>query len=254
MAKRSHDEVEADRKVMVVTGGSSGVGENLVRHFAQKGGWKIYATARGIEALKSVCDKYSPAATPIQCDISNKEQVADMVSKVLSAEGRIDVLVNNAAVSHDGKKFWELETEDIDRLIDVNLKGTMYVTHAVLKQAMVPQNSGYIFGVASVAGTWGIPTESCYVASKHGMVGFLDSVANETRDTGISVSTLCPGGIDTPWWRKDHPYSKTGVHDEGTTSHLTQTQEIVDLIDFQLGMPRSTVFKRVVLFPRNEWH
>ena len=57
----------------------------------------------------------------------------------------------------------------------------MKVTQTVLKQAMVPANAGFIFGIASVAGTWGIPTESCYVASKHGMVGFLDTVANETR-------------------------------------------------------------------------
>ena len=119
---------------------------------------------------------------------------------------------------------------------------------------MVPANSGFIVGLASVAGTWGIPKESCYVASKHGMVGFLDTVANETRDTNICVSTICPGGIDTPWWRSDHPYGGGSTHKDGTTSHLIQTQELVDLIDFQLAQPTNRVFKRVVMFPKNEWH
>ena len=185
------------------------------------------------------------------------------------------VLINNAAVSHDGKKFWELELDDIDRLINTNLKGTMYITQLVLKHGMnfiestlllasfssystyvgmVPANSGFIVGLASVAGTWGIPKESCYVASKHGMVGFLDTVANETRDTNICVSTICPGGIDTPWWRSDHPYGGGSTHKDGTTSHLIQTQELVDLIDFQLAQPTNRVFKRVVMFPKNEWH
>merc|ERR1711974_215991 len=104
-------------------------------------------------------------------------------------------------------------------------------THAVLKHAMVPQDSGFILGVASVAGLRGISNESCYVASKHGMVGFLDTVAIETSDTGICVSTICPGGIDTPWWHADHPYEKDKTHKDGTTSHLIQTQELVDLID-----------------------
>merc|ERR1711972_849615 len=119
---------------------------------------------------------------------------------------------------------------------------------------MVRRNSGRIIGIAPVAGTWGIPNESCYVASKHGMVGFMDTIANETRSTDVTVTTLCPGGIDTPWWRKDHPYGGDKTHDDGTTSHLIQTQEIVDLIEYQLQQPTNRVYKRVTFFPKNEWH
>ena len=186
--------------------------------------------------------------------MSNASDVKRTVRLILKRHGRIDVLVNNAAVSHDSKKFWELDLSDVDSLIDINLKGTMYMTHTVLKEAMVPADAGFVFGLASVAGTWGIPQESCYVASKHGMVGFMDSIANETRGTGICCSTICPGGIDTPWWREDHPYGEASTHKDKTTSHLIQTQELVDLIEFQLQQPSNRVFKRVVLFPKNEWH
>eukprot|EP00928_Gymnodinium_smaydae_P056433 TRINITY_DN39819_c0_g1_i1.p1 TRINITY_DN39819_c0_g1~~TRINITY_DN39819_c0_g1_i1.p1 ORF type:complete len:256 (+),score=31.42 TRINITY_DN39819_c0_g1_i1:76-843(+) len=252
--KRKEPEPDVPR-VMLVTGASSGLGENLVQHFSAKGGWKIAAIARGQEKLEAVCAAASNGvAKAYPCDVSDSAQVVKVVADVLADFGRIDVLVNNAAVSHDGKKFWELELDDIDRLIDINLKGAMKVTQTVLKQAMIPADSGFIFGIASVAGTWGIPNESCYVASKHGMVGFLDTVANETRSTGIRVSTICPGGIDTPWWHSGHPYGKDKTHASGTTAELIQTQELVDLIDFQLEQPSNRVFKRVVLFPKNEWH
>mmetsp|Transcript_115637 Transcript_115637/g.326915 ORF Transcript_115637/g.326915 Transcript_115637/m.326915 type:complete len:259 (-) Transcript_115637:140-916(-) len=258
MAKRKREggaEAEAeDEHVMIVTGASSGLGEHLVRHFASKEGWKVMAVARNKDKLESLCSACGPDAIAFPCDVSDKSQVATMVSGVMFKYGRIDVLVNNAAVSHDSKRFWELEPSDIDNLVDINLKGTMYVTQAVMKNAMVPADNGFIFGIASVAGTWGIPKESCYVASKHGMVGFFDTIANETRDTGICVSTICPGGIDTPWWRADHPYGEGKTHADRTTEHLIQTKELVDLIDFQLSMPRNRVFKRVVLFPKNEWH
>ncbi|CAK0831330.1 unnamed protein product [Prorocentrum cordatum] len=119
---------------------------------------------------------------------------------------------------------------------------------------MVKRDTGYLFAIASVAGTWGIPNEAAYVASKHGMVGFMDTIANETRSTGVTVSTLCPGGIDTPWWTKDHPYGDGKNHADGSTSHLISTQEIVDIIDLQMQMPAGRVLKRLVWFPKGEWH
>lgn len=175
------------------------------------------------------------------------------MAAVLRDLGPIDVLIPNAAQSHDGKPFWELPIEDVDRIVDVNLKGTMYVVHSVLKD-MARRNSGRIIAIASVAGTWGIPNESCYVASKHGMVGFMDTIANETRSTNICVTTLCPGGIDTPWWTKDHPYGENKQHDNGSTSHLIQTQEFVDIIEHQLAQPTNRVWRRLIFFPKNEWH
>merc|ERR1711972_938330 len=110
---------------------------------------------------------------------------------------------------------------------------------------MIVADRGWIFAVASVAGTWGIPNESCYVASKHGMVGFMDTIANETRSTGVVVSTLCPGGIDTPWWTKEHPYGERNSHADGTTQMLIQPKDIAELIEHQLKMPTNLVLKRV---------
>ena len=242
------------KKVMLVTGASSGVGAAMVQHYARSGGWKVAAIARRAEMLVEVCAGLENAS-PFRCDVADREQVAATVSQVQAELGPIDVLVNNAAVGHDAKPFWELSLDDVDRCIDINTKGTMYVTHCVL-QGMIAANHGWIFAVASVAGTWGIPNEACYVASKHAMIGFMDSVANETRSTGIVVSTICPGGIDTPWWTAEHPYgpAQDKKHADRTTQMLIQPQEIVDLLDYQLNLPTNRVLKRVVFFPKGEWH
>ena len=287
---------------MVITGASSGLGRHLALHFSSKG-YSIAAIARSKDKLDALAEEAAKGGgSPVgcyQCDVANKDAVRATVASILADMGPIEVLINNAAAGHDGKPFWELSLDDVDRCIDVNLKvgrqhrqpgiraaslavagselanrtpaasltqplfptpaytpstqGTMYVTLPILK-SMVERDRGRIIAIASVAGTWGIPNESCYVASKHGMVGFMDSIANETRSTKVCTSTICPGGIDTPWWTKDHPYGEDHNHADGTTKDLIQTQEIVDLVEFQLGLPTNRVLKRFTFFPKGEWH
>jgi len=237
---------------MLVTGASSGVGAAIVKHYTKKG-FKVAAVARGEEKLKAVCAEAGAGAVAFPCDVSKQPEVAKTVEAVLAEFGSIDVLINNAAVPHDNVHFWELDVSAVDSCIDINAKGTMYVTHAVL-QSMIPKNAGRIFAIASVASTWGIPTESCYVASKHAMLGFMDSLANETRSTNIVVSTICPGGIDTPWWKPDHPYGSDQTHVDRTTDMLIQSEEIIGLLDYQMTLPTNRVLKRVIFFPKGEWH
>ena len=79
------------------------------------------------------------------------------------------------------------------------------------------------------------------------MRGFMDTLADETRSTAVVCSTICPGGIDTPWWSDAYPYGEEGAsHAAGTTTHLIQPQELSDLLFFQLSMPTNRVFKRLV--------
>jgi len=255
MAKRKCPDGETtgdEDRVMLITGASSGLGENLVKHFTGQG-WHVAALARNSSKLTKVCGSAGPLAHAYACDVSDRAAVEATIGQVLKTHHHIDVCINNAAVAHDGKPFWELPISDIDKLVDVNLKGAMYVTHLVVKD-MVKRNSGFIIAVSSVAGTRGIPNESCYVASKHGLNGFMDTLANDLQKTNVRVSTICPGGIDTPWWRDDHPYGEDKTHSAGTTNHLIQTQELVDLIEFQIKQPVNRVFKRVVMFPKTENH
>ena len=166
--------------------------------------------------------------------------------KIISSHGEIDVLINNASVVQM-KKFEEQDVDIIDSIIDTNLKGTMYVTHFALP-AILKKKHAHIINIDSVAGTHGIPDQAVYCASKHGVVGFGDVIAQELIDRGIKVVTICPGGIRTPLWNTEtNPYP-------GDIEKIMDPQEIVDLIDFILKQPETTLYKKIILFPANEWH
>jgi NAD(P)-dependent dehydrogenase (short-subunit alcohol dehydrogenase family) len=135
----------------------------------------------------------------VKCDVSKKEEVEEMVRKTIEKWGRVDVLVNNAAISQF-KPFLEMTEEDWDRTMDINLKGYFLCAQAVSKE-MVKQKSGVIINIASIAmGQTGIgfPTLVHYVASKGGVVAMTEALALELAPYGIRVNSVSPGIIDTP--------------------------------------------------------
>jgi len=135
----------------------------------------------------------------------------------------------------------------MERIIDVNLKGTLYCTRLTIPH-MIARRRGRIINISSVAGVRGIPGQAAYCASKHGMNGFADALAQELIPHGIVVSSICPGGIDTPLWNKEtNPYP-------GDIDKVIKPDEIVDMVEFLLNQPPGTMYKRIVVFPTNEWH
>jgi NAD(P)-dependent dehydrogenase (short-subunit alcohol dehydrogenase family) len=233
------------KKVMVITGASSGVGEALTAHFTAHE-YTVCATARNREKLRALEEGNNGDLHTYSCDIRNLDDVKSTFAKIHEDHGHIDVLINNAGV-FERKPFREQEIETIDRIVDTNLKGAMYCTHLTIP-SMIARREGRIVNVASVAGTWGMAGQVIYCASKHGLVGFGDALARELREHGVLLVTLCPGGIDTPLWRrKDNPYP-------GDPDRLMKPGELVDLIDFILKQPKGTLYKKIVLFPTNEWH
>lgn len=113
---------------------------------------------------------------------------------------------------------------------------------------MMKRKSGKIITISSVAGTRGIPQQAIYCASKHGVKGFSDALAQELVPHGILVHTLCPGGTNTPLWDK----SKNSY--PGDTEKLMKPEDIAELIIFLLHQPAGTLYKRIIFFPTNEWH
>ena len=237
-------------KVAIVTGASRGVGEALALRLASEG-YQVAALARSAEKLQDPANRASDKTIPgelipYSLDVSDPELVAACVRKIEDDLGAADVLVNNAAVVQN-IPFAEQDLTRMDEIIDTNLKGTMYVTHAVL-QSMIPRKQGKIINISSVAGVRGISGQASYCASKHGMVGFADALAQELIPHGIQVASICPGAIDTPLWDPEkNPYP-------GDVSKTIQPEEIVDLVCYILKQPGHTLFKRIVMFPTNEWH
>ena len=234
-----------DWQNIVVTGASSGVGEVLVRRLAAQGK-KVFAFARSEDRLHALEEQSEGAIVALPLDVRSPPQIAAAYERIEREFGPIDVLVNNAGVfqTHD---FWTQDLEVIDRIIDINLKGALYCTRLVLPY-MVERKRGRIINIASVSGTHGIPGQVAYGASKHGMVGFADALAQELLPHGVKVTTICPGGIDTPLWNVEkNPYPSDA-------ERLIKPEEVAELVEFVLTRPDSTVYKRLIFFPDGEWH
>ena len=228
----------------VITGASSGVGEAIALRLAARG-TPVFAIGRNEDRLTAL-SRRAAGIHVFSADVRQPKQLEAVYATIEREHGPIEALVNNAAWNRS-REFATLDLESIDEIIDTNLKGTLYATRLVLPY-MLARKRGRIVNIASVAGTRGIPTEAAYCASKHGMVGFADSLAQELIPHGILVSTLCPGGIDTPWWRgEDNKYG-------GDITQLIKPDEMAEVVEFVLTQPQRTLWKRLVFFPTIEWH
>jgi len=229
---------------IAITGASSGVGEALALHFAQHG-HSVAAIGRNDQSLARLADRHPGNIDPYKVDIRNRSDVFRTFESILR-KGPVSALINNAACI-EMHSFLDQDLDMLDRIIDTNLKGALYATRAVAAH-MVEQGDGRIVNIASVAGTRGIPDQAAYCASKHGLIGFADALAQELIPKGVSVATLCPGGIRTPLWNEaNNPYP-------GDVDAIMDAEELVTLVDYILRQPKTTLFKRVIFFPTNEWH
>jgi NAD(P)-dependent dehydrogenase (short-subunit alcohol dehydrogenase family) len=188
-------------KVVIITGARRGMGKSHAIAFAKEGA-KVVVSDISLEDCEKVVEeikKLGGEAMAIKCDVSKKEEVEEMVRKTIERWGRVDVLVNNAAIAQF-KPFLELTEQDWDRTMNINLKGYFLCAQACAKE-MIKQKSGVIINIASIAmGQVGIgfPTLVHYVASKGGVVGLTEALALELAPYGIRVNSVSPGIIDTP--------------------------------------------------------
>lgn len=188
-----------DNKVAVITGGNSGVGAATAQLFAAEGA-KVVISARRQGPLEDVAAKIREAGgevTTVVMDISKPGDADRLIAAAVEAYGKIDVLVNNAGVLEEGLKPIDRATdEDIDRIIDINTKGTMYCMRAASAK-MAEAGSGSIVNVASVAGVMGCGG-AAYVASKAAITGVTRHTALRFAGKGIRCNAICPGTIVTP--------------------------------------------------------
>lgn len=164
-------------KTIIITGGSSGIGQAAALLFASRG-WRVHDLSRSSG-----------------CDVTSPEQCQAAVGRIIASDGRIDVLICNAGMGISGPLEFAT-SEDTQRLMDVNVHGAMNVIQAVLPQ-MRSQHSGRIIIVSSVAGVFSIPYQGWYSASKAALNALAAALRNEVREQGISVCCLQPGDVRT---------------------------------------------------------
>ena len=185
-------------KVALVTGASRGIGKAAAIALASQGAKVVVNYARSSEAAKATVQEITAAggeAVALQADVSQAEQVDNLIKQTFDKFGRIDVLVNNAGITKD-TLLLRMKPEQWQAVIDLNLTGVFLCTKAVSK-IMLKQRSGRIVNIASVAGQMGNPGQANYSAAKAGVIGFTKTVAKELANRGITVNAVAPGFIET---------------------------------------------------------
>ena len=185
-------------KVAIVTGGSRGIGRATALALATEGAKVVVNYARSSDAAEAVVAEITAAggeAIAIGADVSQADEVDNLIKQTLDKFSRIDILVNNAGITRDNL-LMRMKPADWQAVINLNLTGVFLCTKAVTK-TMLKQRSGRIINVASVAGQMGNPGQANYSAAKAGVIGFTKTVAKELASRNVTVNAVAPGFIAT---------------------------------------------------------
>lgn len=188
-------------KVVIITGGGGGIGAALCERFALEGA-KVAIVDLNADAASQLQEKILSSgrqASAHAVDITDYEQVVDMVAEIETKFGPVDVLVNNAGWDH-AARFLDTDPKLWDKLIAINLKGPINLHHAVLP-GMAERGQGRIVNISSDAGRVGSSGESVYSACKGGIIAFSKTIAREFARKNVNVNVVCPGPTDTALFR-----------------------------------------------------
>lgn len=186
-----------NKKVVWITGASSGIGEALAYNLAAKGA-KLILSARSVDKLNRVkqnCKLDESDVLVLPFDLAHYKKMEAHCRQVMDTFGQVDYLFNNGGISQRSLAV-NTDIEVVKKIMDVNYTGTIALTSVVLK-GMRSRNMGHIIITSSVMGKFGAPMRSAYAGSKHALQGYFESLRHELRDTEIAVTVVCPGFIHT---------------------------------------------------------
>ena len=231
-------------KNALITGAGKGIGKAIALALAKEG-VNIILVARTQEEIDSVAAKVRSLrvkALAITADVADINSVNSAVEKALAEFGTIDILINNAGIAAFGK-FLELEPTDWERIIQVNLMGTYYVTRAVLPN-MIERQTGDIINISSTAGLSGNALTSAYSASKFAVLGLTESLMQEVRKHNIRVTALTPSTVATDM-------AKELNLTDGNPDKVMQAEDMAELIIAQLKLNRRVFIKNSSIWSTN---
>jgi NADP-dependent 3-hydroxy acid dehydrogenase YdfG len=212
-------------KVALVTGASRGIGAAVARALAAEG-------VRLALASRSGDDLGLDGAVARPCDVRRPDDLEALVAEAVERFGGIDILIANAGVGAYGQ-FIELPPDQLEEMIDVNVKGTLYAVRATLPH-LLESDAADIVTLASEAGRRGLPLEAVYCASKFAQVGFTRALDHELREQGVRCSNVCPGGVAT-----DFAMGRGRTPDMPALTGMMTPEDVAAVVLFVITRPRN---------------
>ncbi len=225
-------------RAALITGASRGVGAAVARALAQAG-------ARVGLASRTVDDLGIDGAVAVACDVTDMSSVAGAVDTVVGELGGLDIVIANAGIGSYGD-FLDIPLDEVDAMIDVNLKGTLYTARATLPH-LISGGGGDFLALASVAGLRAFPGETVYNASKFGMVGFTRALDHEMREQGVRCTSVCPGGVKT-----DFAMGTGRTPDMPELEGMMTPEDVAEVVLFTVTRPPSMRIMTTSFRPMSE--
>lgn len=218
-------------KTVLITGGTRGIGLACVEKFVSEG-WRV---ALLYKSSDTVADELSRrfGALCVKCDVSSSSEVISAISTVKDVFGHIDVLVNNAGISHSGL-IQDMSDDDWMNVLSTNLSSVFYLSREIIP-TMLSQGGGNIINVTSMWGVTGASCEVAYSASKAGVIGFTKALAKELAPSNIRVNAVAPGAIMTDMMSGYTKDDLEAIADETPLGRLGSARNIADAVYFLSG-------------------
>jgi 3-oxoacyl-[acyl-carrier protein] reductase len=225
-------------KVALVTGASRGIGAAAARALAAEGVSLALASRSGD-------DLGLPGAVARPCDVRTPADLEAIVSEAVERFGRLDIVVANAGVGAYGP-FLDLPPEQLEEMIDVNVKGTLYAARAALPH-LIASGEGDFVTLASEAGRRGLPYEAVYCSSKFAQVGFTRALDHELREQGVRCTNVCPGGVAT-----DFAMGRGRTPEMPELAGMMTSEDVAEVVVFVLTRPRNHRILETAFRPMTE--
>jgi 3-oxoacyl-[acyl-carrier protein] reductase len=233
-------------QVAIVTGGTVGIGRATCLALAREGA-QVVIVGRSRERLEQTLadmarQKTGPEPLGLALDVRREAEMAEMANRTLEKFGRIDILVTAAGILRGGaglRTLQHMSVQDWDEVLDTNLKGIFLANRAVLP-AMISRRQGNIINISSTSGRQGLAFDSAYCASKFGVIGLSEALAEEVRSYGIRVQVLLPGAIETDMWDQN-PLPRP--------QNILPVDRVADFISYLVTLPQDVILPDPIIEP-----
>jgi 3-oxoacyl-[acyl-carrier protein] reductase len=230
-------------KIAVITGAGKGIGRAAAELLLKEGASVALnsRTKADLDAFVKQNSSYKERILTVDGDISKEEVIKKLVKETINKFNRIDILVNNAGFGKFGNLV-DSTTQDFDDMFNTNVRALYILTRDILPY-MIKQNEGTIINIASISGKNGVPGGAIYSATKHAVMGLSRSLMFEVRKYGIRVIAICPGSVDTEFFRD--------ISSELKNESMLTSADIADTILYAATLPKNATVNEIELRPSN---